>query len=208
MRKRILIRWLSPSFSQKIKMLILASASPRRKKLMREKITTDFMIVTPDIDESISMQKYRRPSQIVMDIAKRKCLKVAEKYEDDIVIAADTVVVINEQIIGKPKDKEDAERMLHLLSNNKHEVYTGYAIKKEDKIINKFVKSIVYFNDLSDELIASYIATGSPLDKAGAYGYQDQDDFALVKKISGSIDNVIGFPTDEIKADLIREFNF
>ena len=122
-------------------------------------------------------------------------------------IAADTVVVINEQIIGKPKDKEDAYRMLRMLSNNTHYVYTGYAIHQKDKFVVKTTKSTVYFNELNDELIDAYIASGSPMDKAGAYGYQDNQDFALVKKINGSISNVIGFPVEDIKAVLKEEFD-
>ena len=189
-------------------MVILASASPRRKKLTKEKITPDFVIIVPDIDESLSFKNHQDPADIVMDIAKRKCLEIAKDHQDDLVIAADTVVVINNQIIGKPKDVEDAKRMLHMLSNKEHYVYTGYAIHQKDKLVVKYVKSDVFFNELSEELINSYVASGSPLDKAGSYGYQDNADFALVKKISGSIDNVIGFPTDEIKLNLIKEFNF
>ena len=188
-------------------MIILASASPRRKKLMSDKITHNFVIIVPDIDESLSFKNHQKVEKIVMDIAKRKCLVVANEHPNDLVIAADTVVVIDNQIIGKPIDKKDAKRMLKMLSNNEHYVYTGYAIKQGDKLINKYVRSDVFFNDLSDELIDAYIASGSPLDKAGAYGYQDHKDFPLVKKISGSIDNVIGFPTDEIKKDLIENFN-
>ena len=183
-------------------MIILASASPRRKRLMEEEVSSSFAIVVPEIDESLSFLKYKRVSNIVKDIAKRKCLKVVSTHPNDLVIAADTVVVINHQIIGKPKDQNDAFRMLKMLSNNKHFVYTGYAIKSGNTFINKVVKSTVYFNDLSDELINSYIASGSPMDKAGAYGYQDNQDFALVKRINGSQSNVIGFPIEAIKEDL------
>ena len=188
-------------------MIILASASPRRKRLMEEEISSSFTIIVPEIDEHLSFLKYKRVTNIVKDIAKRKCLKVATTHQDDLVIAADTVVVINNQIIGKPKDKEDAYHMLKMLSNNKHYVYTGYAIKKGNTFINHVVKSTVVFNDLSDELINNYIASGSPMDKAGAYGYQDNQDFALVKKINGSKTNVIGFPVEAIKEDLKKCFS-
>ena len=187
-------------------MIILASASPRRKRLMQEEISSCFNIVIPEIDESLSFKKYKDVKAIVKDIAKRKCLKIAKDHPNDLVIAADTVVVINKMIIGKPKDKEDAYRILKTLSNNKHHVYTSFAIHQHDKLINKVTKSTVYFNDLSDELINSYIASGSPMDKAGAYGYQDNQDFALVKKINGSITNVIGFPVEDIKRVLKEEF--
>ena len=161
-------------------MIILASASPRRKKLMQEEISSCFSIIVPEIDESLSFKKYKDVKAIVKDIAKRKCLKVASDHQSDLVIAADTVVVINQKIVGKPKDKEDAYRILNMLSNQKHYVYTGYAIHQNKKLKIGVTKSTVYFNSLSDELINSYISSGSPMDKAGAYGYQDNQDFALV----------------------------
>ena len=188
-------------------MIILASASPRRKKLMQEEISSCFKNIVPEIDESLSFKKFKDVKAIVKDISKRKCLKVAKDHPHDLVIAADTVVVINKMIIGKPKDQKDAYRILKMLSNNKHYVYTGYTIKQDDKMINGVSKTTVYFNDLSDELINSYIASGSPMDKAGAYGYQDNNDFALVKKINGSLTNVIGFPVEDIKKVLKEEFD-
>ena len=188
-------------------MIILASASPRRKELMTKEICSSFTIIVPEIDESLSFKKYQDVRDIVKDISLRKCLKVADEHKEDLVIAADTVVVINNEIIGKPKDKEDAYRILKELSNKEHYVYTGYAIKQNDKLVQGIVKSVVDFNNLSDELINAYIASGSPLDKAGAYGIQDNERFPLVKKISGSLPNVIGFPTDEIKQDLIKHFS-
>ena len=183
-------------------MIILASASPRRKKLMQEEVSSCFDIIVPEIDESLSFKKFKDVKEIVKDIAKRKCLKVVENHPNDLVIAADTVVVVDNMIIGKPNDKEDAYQILKTLSNRKHFVYTGYAIHQGDKFVNKVTKSVVYFNDLSDELINAYIASGSPMDKAGAYGYQDNNDFALVKKINGSLTNVIGFPVEDIKKAL------
>ena len=189
-------------------MVILASASPRRKQLMKEELFPSFTIIVPEIDESLSFKKFTDVRDIVRDIATRKCLKVSKDHPSDLVIAADTVVVIENMIIGKPKDEKDAFRMLKMLSNKTHYVYTGYAINKDDKLISNIVKTEVTFNDLSDEMINDYIASGSPLDKAGAYGYQDNKDFALVKKISGSYHNVIGFPTEEIKADLEKYYSF
>ena len=188
-------------------MIILASASPRRKRLMQEEISSCFTIIVPEIDESLSFKKFKDVRAIVKDIAKRKCLKIAKEHPSDLVIAADTVVVIKQKIIGKPKDKKDAYHILRMLSNNKHYVYTGFAIHQDNKLVVSTTKSTVYFNDLSDELINSYIASGSPMDKAGAYGYQDNQDFALVKKINGSIANVIGFPVEDIKIALKEEFS-
>ena len=182
-------------------MVILASASPRRKMLMKE-LVPSFTIIVPEIDESLSFKNHQDVKDIVKDIASRKCQKVSKDHPNDLVIAADTVVVIDSDIIGKPKDKDDAYRMLRKLSGKTHYVYTAYVISKEDKVITNVVETEVIFNDLSDDLINNYIASGSPLDKAGAYGYQDNADFALVKKINGSVTNVIGFPVDEIKEDL------
>ena len=188
-------------------MIILASASPRRKRLMEEEISSSFTVIAPSIDESLSFKSFHNVEDIVRDIAKRKCLAVAKDHQDDLVIAADTVVVIDNQIIGKPKDKEDAYRMLKMLSNHEHHVYTGFAIHQKDQLFINVTKSDVYFNELSDELINEYIASGSPMDKAGAYGYQDNHDFALVKRIDGSISNVIGFPLEDIKNALKEHFD-
>lgn len=179
---------------------ILASKSPRRKDLMKF-ISSDFLVAVEDINEEIS---YRySPIEAVMDIARRKGEAVYAYYPDDLVISADTIVVLNNKIIGKPIDKEDAKRILRELSGKAHYVYTGYAIHYLDKIIVNYVRSGVVFNELSEELIDEYVATGSPLDKAGAYGAQDSDlTYPIIKNIIGSYDNVIGFPTKEIKEDI------
>ena len=175
---------------------------------MKKEISSSFSIIVSDIDESLSFKTFNDVRDIVKDIALRKCLAVSESHTDDLVIAADTVVVLGNEIIGKPKNKEDAYRILKELSGKEHYVYTGYALKQNDKLVQGIVKSTVYFNELTDELINAYIASGSPLDKAGAYGVQDNDKFPIVKKISGSMNNIIGFPTDEIKQDLINNFNY
>ena len=188
-------------------MIILASQSPRRKKLMQEEISSCFTIIVPKIDESLSFKNFTDVEDIVKDISKRKCLEIVKDHPSDLVIAADTVVVINKQIIGKPKDEKDAYQILRMLSGNMHYVYTGYAIHQKDKLVNKIAVTEVTFNELSDELINEYIKSGSPMDKAGAYGYQDNKDFALVKKINGSKTNVIGFPVEAIKEDLKKYFS-
>ena len=161
------------------------------------------MVIVPHIDESLSFKKYSDVKDIVKDISLRKCLEVAKDHQDDLVIAADTVVVLGNEIIGKPKDKEDAFKILRELSGKEHHVFTGYALKQGDKLVQGIAISSVFFNELSDELINAYIATGSPMDKAGAYGLQDNDKkFPLVKKTSGSVNNIIGFPTEQILIDL------
>lgn len=180
-------------------MIVLASASPRRRELLKQ-IVTDFQVTTSDINEEESY--VLPPLEAVLDIAKRKGLNIIDKYPNDIVISADTIVVLDDEIIGKPVDENDAKRILKKLSNREHKVITAYCLFKEDKMIENYVVSKVQFYKLSDELIDKYVATGSPLDKAGAYGVQDNKDFPIVKSIIGSVDNVIGFPVKEIKEDL------
>ena len=178
---------------------ILASKSPRRKELMKV-ISSDFLIAVEDIDEDSSYKL--TPIEAVKDIAKRKGKAVDKYYPNDLVISADTIVVIDKQIIGKPKDKEDAKRILRMLSNKSHYVYTAYRLKYLNKELINIVASEVIFNELNEDLIDKYVASGSPLDKAGAYGVQDNDTYPIIKKVIGSVDNVVGFPVKEIKIDI------
>lgn len=180
-------------------MIILASKSPRRQELMH-RVCDAFIVDVSHIDESTSLNL--SPLEAVKDIAKRKGLDIASRHKDDIVISADTIVVIDNMIIGKPKDEEDARRILHLLSNRTHQVITAFCLIQNDRFYEEYVTSEVTFNELSDKLIIEYIKTGSPMDKAGAYGAQDNDIYPIVKEIKGSLDNVIGFPVKEIKEAL------
>ena len=180
---------------------ILASKSPRRRELMKQ-ISPDFLVEVEDIDEESSY--LLPPIDAVRNIAIRKGQAVENKYPDDLVISADTIVVLNNEIIGKPRDIEDAKEILRKLSNKTHYVYTAYRVKYKDIEIVNYVTSEVIFNNLSEELIEKYVKSGSPLDKAGAYGVQDNNEFPIIKKVIGSIDNVIGFPVKEIKEDIDR----
>ena len=110
-------------------------------------------------------------------------------------------MVLDDEIITKPKDEEDAKAILAKLSGKIHKVITAYCLFKGDKFLENYVVSEVEFYKLSKELIDRYVATGSPLDKAGAYGVQDNEEFPIVKKVTGSLSNVIGFPVDEIRQD-------
>ena len=178
---------------------ILASKSPRRKELMKQ-ISPDFLIAVEDIDEE---QYYKLPPiDAVRNIAKKKGEAVDNLYPEDLIISADTIVVLEDKIIGKPKDIEDARRILRDLSDKTHDVYTAYRIQYKGIEILNYVDSKVIFNNLSEELIENYIKSGSPLDKAGAYGVQDNIEYPIIKKVIGSIDNVIGFPVAEIKRDV------
>ena len=175
---------------------VLASKSPRRQELMKL-ISSHFVVASEDINEESSYTL--SPINAVEDIAKRKGEAVEKLYPNDLIISADTIVVLDDKIIGKPVDKADAKRILKELSGKTHYVHTGFRIKYSSKEIINHVTSEVIFNDLSDELIDKYVASGSPLDKAGAYGVQDNDKYPIIKKVIGSIDNVIGFPLKEIK---------
>ncbi len=175
-------------------MFILASKSPRRQELLRL-IVKDFKIVVPDIDENIPVGI---PSDTAKIISKFKAYKIFADYPEATVLACDTIVVIDGELLGKPKDRDDAFRMLRLLSGKKHHVISGFTLLSPDFEINKNIVTEVYFNDLSDETIWAYIATGSPFDKAGAYGIQDAE-FDLVKRISGSYYNVMGLPVEALR---------
>ncbi len=177
---------------------ILASASPRRKELFGEVINKQFDIIVATGEEKAEGDL--TPATLVMRLAKQKAEEVASlpQAEGKAVLGADTVVALNGEILGKPKDEEDAFRMLKALSGNTHEVYTGVCIvytQNGERRINDFsVCTKVKFYPLSDKQIKAYIATGSPMDKAGAYGIQDG---GLVEKIEGSFTNVVGLPVEE-----------
>ena len=174
-------------------MIILASESPRRRELIK-KITKEFTVIPANIDESVL---HIPACDLPGELSKLKAYDVFAKYPNDKVLACDTVVIIDGQILGKPHSKKEASKMLHQLSGRKHVVISGYTIISKEKEVTRTVRTYVYFNKLSDELIDRYIASGSPMDKAGAYGIQDKE-FDLVSHIEGSFDNVIGLPTEDI----------
>lgn len=183
-------------------MFILGSQSPRRKLLMEKEITPNFLVLAADIDEGLSY-KYR-PLKAVKDIAYRKGQEVRSRADDpgDVIITADTIVVLKRKIIGKPKDVDDAKAILRSLSGKTHKVFTAYYISFKGNEILNYDVSYVKFNKLTDDVINKYVESGKPLDKAGAYGLQDNNDYEIVRSVRGSIKNVIGFPTDKIIKDL------
>ena len=175
--------------------VILASKSPRRKEIL-ETMGVQFEIDVADVDESVDV--CLSPVEAVCEISKRKAQKVAERHgEDEIVISADTVVVIDGKIIGKPKDKEDAFCILKNLSGRTHEVYTGFTVCANGKTKTDFEVTKVHFKELCDDDIRRYIATGEPMDKAGAYGIQQKGNL-FVDYIHGDYYNVVGFPISKI----------
>lgn len=173
--------------------MILASGSPRRKELLSQ-LGYEFNVIAPDIDETVIDGE--SPEQHVMRLALAKAMAVAENNPDDLVIGADTIVVLGERILGKPSSEDDAISILTLLSGKAHIVYTGLALTLfGDEIIKSdFDKTRVVFNPLNHTDIVGYVASGEPLDKAGAYGIQGMGSF-LVKNYDGEFDTVIGFPT-------------
>ena len=183
---------------------VLASASPRRKQLLAELIK-EFEIIPSQAEETVFGNP--SPKSLVAQLAALKAEEVVKRPENEgkIVIGSDTVVAFGKKVLGKPKDEEDAFRMLKMLSGEKHAVYTGVSFQfaKNGKVssVTRVEKTLVYFNDLSDEWIWKYIKGGSPMDKAGAYGIQDG---GLVKGIKGSYTNVVGFPL-ELVEKMIRK---
>lgn len=174
--------------------IILASKSPRRKYLL-ELLNLQFEVQGSDIEETYS---YSNPTDIVKYLASIKATDVAQHHNDAIIIGADTIVTLNGEILEKPLDQTHAFEMLKTLSDNTHEVYTGVSIiKKKDAKLEEYVfyeQTKVTFAPLEDEEIHKYIATGSPMDKAGAYGIQDDWGAVFVKRIEGDYYNVVGLP--------------
>ena len=178
------------------KSIILASKSPRRRERM-ENAGSEFAVMEAETDETVKAGM--PPPEAVADIAMRKAVYVRERVSDKntVIIAADTMVCIGDELLGKPKDAEDAFRMLRLLSDNWHEVYTGYAVISGDRVYSGCEKTSVKFRYLTNEEINGYIQSGQPFDKAGAYGVQDRAS-VFVERIEGDFFNVMGLPVCKI----------
>lgn len=174
-------------------MLILASGSPRRRKLL-SLITDEFEVLVSGCDEFVP--EGTPAEKVPAILAEQKALAVAKLRPEDTVIGSDTVVVLNNEIFGKPKDKVHAHAMLKALSGKRHFVYTGVAVAEKGSVRSFVQKTEVEFYELSDETIEKYIATGEPMDKAGAYGIQGKGS-VLVKGIIGDYFNVMGLPVAE-----------
>lgn len=183
--------------------IILASASPRRRELI-ENLKIDFEVRTADCEEVTVPGE--RPEDTVKRLSLTKARCVAELEGDDaVVIGADTVVAINGKILGKPADEDEAAEMLKLLSGRTHRVYTGLAVIGGGKTVNEYVETEVKFYDLTDNQIKRYIATGEPMDKAGAYGIQKYGSL-LVEEIRGDYFNVVGLPVGRLDRVLREDF--
>jgi len=179
---------------------ILASSSPRRIELLKN-LNLNFLIKAPKVDERYV--KDLTPTEIAIDNSFRKAMVIAEENRNEYVAGFDTIVVLNDEIIGKPKDREDAYKILKKLSSKTHKVITGYTILNLNKNfeLKRFCESFVTFKELEEEEINWYLTTEEPYDKAGAYAIQGKGAF-MVKKIEGSFTNVIGLPLTEFLDDL------
>ena len=186
--------------------LVLASSSPRRREIMaREGL--EFEIVTSDVDEAIDAPA---PELLVSELALLKASAVARNIgEDALVIGADTVVCIDGQVLGKPKGKKDAKKMLCQLSGRVHQVYTGVCVMeaRTAKAVCRYERTDVVFKDLKKKKIKKYVKTGEPFDKAGAYGIQGKG-AKLVHCIVGDYNNVVGLPVRLLMKILEEEFAY
>lgn len=183
--------------------LFLASKSPRRRKML-DLMGIKYQVLEIEVEEIINPLK--SPINNVKDLAELKSAEALKKIKNGIVLAADTIVVLNGEIIGKPNNQKDAKKILKALSGNSHYVYTGFALinkSTKNKIVD-YSKTKVTFRTINNKEIDDYISTGSPLDKAGAYGIQDDYGAVFVKSISGCYYNVLGFPVSKIYESLLQ----
>ena len=180
--------------------LVLASASPRRAALLT-RAGYAFDVVPANVDES------RRPSEpaaeYVARLARDKAAAVAGRYPERFVIGADTAVVVDGAVLGKPRDTDDAGRMLRLLSGRTHQVLTGVAVRRGARCAGAVETSVVHFAVLDAGQIAWYVGTGEPADKAGAYGLQGSGG-RFVTRVDGSRSNVVGLPLARLERLLVQ----
>ena len=176
-----------------MKPLILASQSPRRKYLLKQ-IGMKFRVIPSRAAEVFS--SHQSPGENAQRIALEKAIDVATRLRRGIVIGADTIVVLDHHVLGKPKSKDDAKRMLGLLSGREHSVFAGFALKdvESGKYTAGVEETKVRFRKLSEKEIADYVNSGSPMDKAGSYGIQDDFGAVFIERVNGCFYNVVGFP--------------
>lgn len=181
--------------------IYLASKSPRRRKLLKQ-LGVKFKSFTANSVEDLIDGEH--PVECVKRIAIEKMEKAKQKVDDSIIITADTIVVLGRTVIGKPKSKKDAINILSLLSGRVHTVYTGFCVlnQKTKKLILDYEKTEVEFRHLKKDEIIDYVNAGSPMDKAGSYGIQDDFGAVFVKRINGCYYNVVGLPLAKLYSAL------
>lgn len=185
------------------KKILLASKSPRRQELLKG-LGISFEIVVVNCDETYP--NHLKNEKITDFISETKAKSYSELKKNEILITADTLVALGEQILGKPKDEAHAFEMIKSLSQNTHQVYTSVSIKSTDQLITISDKTEVSFDFISDDEINYYIENYKPMDKAGAYGIQDWLGFAKVSKINGCYYNVMGLPLNKLYHTLKDKF--
>jgi septum formation protein len=185
-----------------MKQIILASASPRRKALLQQ-IGLPCKVVPSNIIEKLNPRL--KPRGQVEQLALEKAMSIAEKYPQSIIIAADTVVVMRDEIIGKPISREDAKRILEKLSGKSHTVITGFSIidTQLHRKVTKSIESTVFMKKLTKKDIEKYIDTNEPMDKAGGYGIQEKGG-VFIERIEGDYFNVVGLPISALIEELKR----
>lgn len=183
--------------------IILASQSPRRQELLKL-LGVEFTVQTADIDET--MNPNLPPEQEVLRVSAEKARAVAASCtEEDLVIAADTIVVVDGEILGKPKDATDAMRMLGLLSGRQHEVMTGMTVQKGNRVCSRVERTGITFRALTHREMENYVKTGEPMDKAGAYGIQGRAS-VFVEHLDGDYFCVMGLPVCAL-TQMLRDFD-
>ena len=184
---------------EKFPPIILASKSPRRQELL-QLMGIDFTVVLKDVDESYPSNL--SPSEIAVYIAEKKIREFDEVIKDEIVITADTIVLLDGKILGKPENADHAFEILSDLSGKRHEVITAVSLLKNHQIKSFFEVSEVFFKPINSEQIRYYISNYHPMDKAGAYGIQEWIGLVAIDKIIGSYSNIMGLPTHRIYQEL------
>lgn len=186
--------------------IVLASRSPRRRKMLKE-LGVPYSLWNGEADEKVT--KAYKPHALVKLLAERKATAAYNdiKKDDVLIISADTVVALNGKILGKPKDDEDARQMLRSMSDTKHAVYTGIAVIYHGKKVSAYEKTEIKFRRLSERDIERYISTGEHRDKAGSYGIQEKGGY-FVEKVCGDINNVVGLPVLLLRDLIYKEFSY
>lgn len=183
--------------------IILASASPRRRELLAQAGIL-FEVMESHVQESITKEE---PEELVKRLSRCKAGAVAAVYPKRTVLGADTVVALDEQILGKPRDEEDACRMLRALQGRTHQVYTGVTLMRDGRVYSFYEKTDVEFYPMSDAEIEAYVQSGESMDKAGAYGIQGR--FAVyIRRINGDYNNVVGLPIGRLWQTLSKTHPF
>ena len=181
--------------------IVLGSASPRRQNLLKE-LGYNFEVLIPTMDEIIDVNI--PIEEVAADLAKKKALHLlSQTNEETLLICADTIVLYNGTILGKPKDREEALKYLSMLSGNEHQVITGVVLMHRDKILPFSETTHVKFKKLSKEEISHYVDNYHPYDKAGAYGIQDWIGLIGVESINGSYTNVMGLPSQQLNQKIL-----